>query len=198
MLSMSGHKFYGPNGVGALFLKKGTKIVPLIDGGGQEKNRRAGTENVAGIVGMAKAAELAEKRMLKGEEVKIIKLRDKLITGVMKNIGHVRLNGHPARRLPGNINLCFEFIEGESMLLSLDMKGVAASSGSACTSGSLEASHVLLAIGLPPEIAHGSLRLTLGKENTEEDVDCVVNVLPGIIKKLRELSPFQGKWEGIN
>jgi len=198
MLSMSGHKFYGPNGVGALFLKKGTKIVPLIDGGGQEKNRRAGTENVAGIVGMAKAAELAEKRMLKGEEVKIIKLRDKLITGVMKNIEHVRLNGHPTRRLPGNINLCFEFIEGESMLLSLDMKGVAASSGSACTSGSLEASHVLLAIGLPPEIAHGSLRLTLGKENTEEDVNYVVNVLPGIIKKLRELSPFQGKWEGIN
>jgi len=198
MLSMSGHKFYGPNGVGALFLKKGTKIVPLIDGGGQEKNRRAGTENVAGIVGMAKAAELAEKRMLKGEEVKIIKLRDKLITGVMNNIEHVRLNGHPTRRLPGNINLCFEFIEGESMLLSLDMKGVAASSGSACTSGSLEASHVLLAIGLPPEIAHGSLRLTLGKENTEEDVNYVVNVLPGIIKKLRELSPFQGKWEGIN
>ena len=198
ILSMSGHKFYGPNGVGALFLKKGTKIVPLIDGGGQEKNRRAGTENVAGIVGMAKAAELAEKRMLKGEEVKIIKLRDKLITGVMNNIEHVRLNGHPTRRLPGNINLCFEFIEGESMLLSLDMKGVAASSGSACTSGSLEASHVLLAIGLPPEIAHGSLRLTLGKENTEEDVNYVVNVLPGIIKKLRELSPFQGKWEGIN
>ena len=198
MLSMSGHKFYGPNGVGVLFLKKGTKIVPLIDGGGQEKNRRAGTENVAGIVGMAKAAELAEKRMLEGEEVKTIKLRDRLIEGILKNIEHVRLNGHPVRRLPGNVNLCFEFIEGESMLLSLDMKGVAASSGSACTSGSLEASHVLLAIGLAPEIAHGSLRLTLGKENTEEDIDYVIEILPTIIKKLRKLSPFQGKWEGIN
>ena len=197
LLTMSGHKLYGPNGVGALFIKKGTKIVPLIDGGGQEKNRRAGTENVAGIVGMGKAAELAEKRMFEGEEVKISKLRDKLIEGIMKKVKHVRLNGHPTMRLPGNINLCFEFIEGESMLLSLDMKGVAASSGSACTSGSLEASHVLLAIGLAPEIAHGSLRLSLGKENTEEDVNYVVEILPGIIKKLRDLSPFQGKWKGL-
>jgi len=170
----------------------------LIDGGGQEKKRRAGTENVAGIIGMAKAVELAEKRMNEGEVEKTSKLRNKLIEGIMKNIEHVRLNGHPVRRLPGNVNLCFEFIEGESMLLSLDMKGVAASSGSACTSGSLEASHVLLAIGLAPEIAHGSLRLTLGKENTEEDIDYVVGILPGIIKKLRTLSPFQGKWEGIN
>ena len=178
-------------------LKKETKIVPLIDGGGQEKNRRAGTENVAGIVGMGKAAELAEKRMFEGEEVKISKLRDNLIEGIMKKVKHVRLNGHPTMRLPGNINLCFEFIEGESMLLSLDMKGVAASSGSACTSGSLEASHVLLAIGLAPEIAHGSLRLSLGKENTEEDVNYVVEILPGIIKKLRDLSPFQGKWKGL-
>jgi len=198
LLSMSGHKFYGPNGVGALYLKKGTKIESLIDGGGQEKSRRAGTENVVGIVGMGKAAELAEKRLIQGEEEKIVKMRDKLIQGTMNKIDHVRLNGHPVKRLPGNVNFCFEFIEGESMLLSLDMKGVAASSGSACTSGSLEASHVLLAIGLSPEIAHGSLRLTLGKENTEEEVDYVIDILPGIIEKLRKLSPFKGNWEGIN
>ena len=198
MLSMSGHKFYGPNGVGALYLRKGTRIVNLIDGGAQEKNRRAGTENVAGIVGLGKAAELAEKRLLQGKEVEVIKLRDKLIKGITEKIDHTHLNGHPTKRLPGNANFCFEFIEGESMLLSLDMEGVAASSGSACTSGSLTASHVLLAIGLPPEIAHGSLRLTLGKDNTEEEIDYVIEILPGIIKKLRALSPFQGNWEGLN
>ena len=197
MLSMSGHKFYGPNGVGVLYLRKGTRIVTLIDGGAQEKNRRAGTENVAGIVGLGKAAELAEKRLIQGKEVEVIKLRDKLIKGITKNIKRARLNGHPTKRLPGNANFCFEFIEGESMLLSLDIEGVAASSGSACTSGSLEASHVLLAIGLPPEIAHGSLRLTLGKDNTEEEVDYVIGILPGIIKKLRALSPFRGNWEGL-
>jgi len=197
MLSMSGHKFYGPNGVGALYLRKGTKIVNLIDGGAQEKNRRAGTENVAGIVGLGKAAELAEKRLAKGAEDSVVELRDKLIKGIMDKIKNVRLNGHPTNRLPGNANLCFEFIEGESMLLSLDMQGVAASSGSACTSGSLKASHVLLAIGLPPEIAHGSLRLTLGKDNTEEEIDYVIDILPGIIEKLRALSPFKGNWEGL-
>jgi cysteine desulfurase len=197
MLSMSGHKFYGPNGVGALYLKKGTKIINLIDGGAQEKNRRAGTENVAGIVGLGEAAELAEKRLAKGEEDRVAKLRDKLIKGIMNKIENVRLNGHPTKRLPGNANFCFEFIEGESMLLSLDMESVAASSGSACTSGSLTASHVLLAIGLPPEIAHGSLRLTLGKDNTEEEVDYVIGILPGIIEKLRALSPFKGNWEGL-
>ena len=198
MLSMSGHKFYGPNGVGALYLRKKTRIVNLIDGGSQEKNRRAGTENVAGIVGMGKAAKLAEKRLLQGKEDEVIKLRDKLIKGIAKKIDHARLNGHPTKRLPGNANFCFEFIEGESMLLSLDMEGVAASSGSACTSGSLKASHVLLAIGLPPEIAHGSLRLTLGKDNTEEEIDYIIGLLPGIIKKLRALSPFKGDWEGLN
>jgi len=198
MLSMSGHKFYGPNGVGALYLRKRTRIINLIDGGSQEKNRRAGTENVAGIVGMGKAAELAEKRLLQGKEDEVIKLRDKLIKGIAEKIDHARLNGHPTKRLPGNANFCFEFIEGESMLLSLDMEGVAASSGSACTSGSLEASHVLLAIGLPPEIAHGSLRLTLGKDNTEEEVDYIIGILPGIIEKLRALSPFKGNWEGLN
>ena len=197
MLSMSGHKFYGPNGVGALYLRKGTRIVNLIDGGAQEKNRRAGTENVAGIVGLGKAAELAEERLIQGKEKKIVRLRDKLIKGIIEKIDHTHLNGHPTKRLPGNANFCFEFIEGESMLLSLDMEGVAASSGSACTSGSLTASHVLLAIGLPPEIAHGSLRLTLGKDNTEEEIDYVIDILPGIIKKLRALSPFQGNWEGL-
>ena len=198
MLSMSGHKFYGPNGVGALYLKKGTNIISLIDGGAQEKNRRAGTENVAGIVGLGKAVELAEKRLTKGLEDRVVKLRDKLIKGIMDKIENVRLNGHPTNRLPGNANFCFEFIEGESMLLRLDMEGVAASSGSACTSGSLKASHVLLAIGLPPEIAHGSLRLTLGKDNTEEEIDYVIDILPGIIEKLRALSPFKGNWEGLN
>jgi len=197
MLSMSGHKLYGPNGVGVLYLRKSTKIDSLMDGGGQEKNRRAGTENVAGIVGIGKAAELAEKRLAQGEEDKIIKLRDKLIKEIMNKVENVRLNGHPTNRLPGNINFCFEFIEGESMLLNLDIEGVAASSGSACTSGSLEPSHVLLAIGLPPEIAHGSLRLTLGKDNTEEEVDCVIDILPQIIEKLRTLSPFKGSWEGL-
>ena len=191
MLSMSGHKFYGPNGVGALYLRKRTRIVNLIDGGSQEKNRRAGTENIAGIVGLGKATELAEKRLLQGKEDEVIKLRDKLIKGITEKIDHTRLNGHPTKRLPGNANFCFEFIEGESMLLSLDMEGVAASSGSACTSGSLEPSHVLLAIGLPPEIAHGSLRLTLGKDNTEEEVDYIIGILPGIIEKLRALSPFK-------
>ena len=198
LLSISGHKFYGPNGVGVLYLRKGTKIVTLIDGGSQEKNRRAGTENVAGIVGLGKAAELAEERLNQGKEKNILRLRDKLIKGIINKIENVRLNGHPVKRLPGNANFCFEFIEGESMLLSLDMEGIAASSGSACTSGSLTASHVLLAIGLPPEIAHGSLRLTLGKDNTEEEIDYVIDILPGIIEKLRAFSPFKGNWEGLN
>lgn len=197
MLSISGHKLYGPKGVGALYLRKGTKIVNLIDGGAQEKNRRAGTENVTGMVGLGKAVELAEKRLAGGEVDKVVKLRDKLITGIINQIENVRLNGHSTKRLPGNVNICFEFIEGESMLLNLDMKGVAASSGSACTSGSLEPSHVLLAIGLPPEIAHGSLRLTLGKDNTEEDIDYVLDILPEIIEKLRALSPFTGSWDGL-
>ncbi len=197
MLSISGHKLYGPKGVGVLYLRKGTKIVSLMDGGAQEKNRRASTENVPGIVGIGKAAELAEKRLAKGAEDRLVKLRDKLIKGIMNKIENVRLNGHPTKRLPGNVNLCFEFIEGESMLLNLDIQGVAASSGSACTSGSLEPSHVLLAIGLPPEIAHGSLRLTLGKDNTEEEIDYVIDILPGIIEKLRALSPFKGNWEGL-
>ncbi|WP_422445771.1 cysteine desulfurase NifS [Thermoanaerobacterium sp. DL9XJH110] len=189
LLSISAHKIYGPKGVGALYIRKGTRIKPFITGGGQESQRRAGTENIPGIVGFGKAAELIGKEMEEQYE-KLTYLRDKLIKGIMENIPHVRLNGHPTRRLPHNVNVCFEYIEGESLLLNLDMKGICASSGSACTSGSLEPSHVLLAIGLPHEIAHGSLRLTIGRENTEEDVDYVLEVLPEIVNKLRKMSPL--------
>lgn len=189
LLSMSSHKIYGPKGVGALYIRKGTKIKNFITGGAQESQRRAGTENVPGIVGFGKAAELIGQELAE-EKVRLTRLRDKLIKGITDNISYVRLNGHPTQRLPHNVNVCFEFIEGESLLLNLDMKGICASSGSACTSGSLEPSHVLLAIGLPHEIAHGSLRLTLGRDNTEEDVDYVLKALPGIVDKLRAMSPL--------
>jgi len=192
LLSMASHKFHGPKGVGALYVRKGVKIDSLIAGGGQERNRRAGTENVPGIVGMGKAIELAYEHLDENNE-KLIRLRDRLIKKVFENIDHVRLNGHPTKRLPGNVNLCFEYIEGESLLLSLDMEGIAASSGSACTSGSLDPSHVLLAIGLPHEIAHGSLRLTLGDFNTEEEVDYVVEKLTEIVARLRAMSPLYEK-----
>ncbi len=188
LLSMSAHKIYGPKGVGALYIRRGTKILPYMTGGAQESNRRAGTENIPGIVGFGKAAELA-KSELEEQYEKLIVLRDKLIKGIME-IPYTRLNGHPTLRLPHNVNVSFEFIEGESLLLNLDMKGICASSGSACTSGSLDPSHVLLAIGLPHEIAHGSLRLTLGRDNSEQDVDYVLEVLPGIVNKLREMSPL--------
>jgi len=192
LLSMSAHKFYGPKGVGALYIRKGVKIDSLIAGGAQERNRRAGTENVPGIVGMGKAIELAYEN-LEESNVKLIKLRDRMISKIFDRIDYVRLNGHPTNRLPGNVNVCFEFIEGESLLLSLDMEGIAASSGSACTSGSLEPSHVLLAIGLPHEIAHGSLRLSLGDFNTEEEVDYVVDKLVEIVSRLRAMSPLYEK-----
>ena len=192
LLSMSGHKLYGPKGIGALYIRKGVKINSLITGGAQERRRRAGTENVPAIVGMAKAVELAYEDLDKNNE-RLIKLRDRLINKACENIKYTRLNGHPTKRLPGNVSLCFKFIEGESMLLSLDMEGIAASSGSACTSGSLDPSHVLLAIGLPHEIAHGSLRLTLGDFNTEEEVDYVVEKLVEIVTKLREMSPLYEK-----
>lgn len=192
LLSMSAHKFYGPKGIGALYVRKGVKIDPLITGGGQERNRRAGTENVPGIVGMGKAIELAYEN-LEGKNAKLIKLRDRMINKILEKIDYVRLNGHPTNRLPGNVNVCFEFIEGESILLSLDMEGIAASSGSACTSGSLEPSHVLLAIGLSHEIAHGSVRLTLGDFNTEEEVDYVVEKLAEIVSRLRSMSPLYEK-----
>ena len=192
MLSMAAHKFYGPKGIGALYIRPGVKIDPLISGGGQERNRRAGTENVPGIVGMGKAIELAHEN-LEEHNNKLIKLRDRLIKKVFKNIDYVRLNGHPTNRLPGNINICFEFIEGESLLLSLDMEGIAGSSGSACTSGTLDPSHVLLAIGLPHEIAHGSLRLSLGDFNTEDEIDYVVEKLVEIVARLRSMSPLYEK-----
>lgn len=190
MLSMSGHKFYGPKGIGALYIKKGTKIDSLIHGGGQEQGKRAGTENVPAIVGMGKAIELAYENFDETTN-RIIELREKLINGVLSTIPHVRLNGHRKERLPGNTNFSFSFIEGESLLLMLNMKGVAGSSGSACSSGSLDPSHVLLAIGLDHGTAHGSLRLTLGAETTEEDIDYVLGILPGIVEKLREMSPLK-------
>jgi len=192
LLSMSAHKFYGPKGIGVLYIRKGVKIDPLITGGAQERNRRAGTENVPGIVGMGKAIELAYDN-LEESNARLIKLRDRLINKILDRIDYVRLNGHPTNRLPGNVNVCFEFIEGESLLLSLDMEGIAASSGSACTSGSLEPSHVLLAIGLPHEIAHGSLRLSLGDFNTEEEIDYVVDKLVEIVSRLRAMSPLYEK-----
>lgn len=189
LLSMSAHKFYGPKGVGALYVRKGVKLVPLIYGGGQEHNRRAGTENVAGIVGMAKALSLANSE-LEQNMTRISALRDYLIDNLLSGFEHVRLNGDRNRRLPGNVNFSFEFLEGESLLLNLDLKGIAASSGSACTSGSLEPSHVLLAMGICHEIAHGSLRLTLGKSTTKEEIDYLLEVLPEIVTKLRAMSPI--------
>jgi cysteine desulfurase len=189
LLSMAAHKFYGPKGVGALYVRKGIKLEPLIYGGGQERNRRAGTENIAGIVGMAKALSLANAELAQSQK-RIGALRDYLIDKVLSGFEYVRLNGDRYRRLPGNANFSFEYIEGESLLLNLDLKGIAASSGSACTSGSLEPSHVLLAMGLCHEIAHGSLRLSLGKSTTKEEIDYLLEVLPGIVAKLRAMSPL--------
>jgi len=190
LLSMSAHKLYGPKGVGALYIRKGTRIVPFIYGGGQENNRRASTENVPGIVGFGAAAELALEELRSGAEAKLIPLREKLIKGIFEKIPEVQLNGHPTLRLPNNVNVSVKYIEGESMLLNLDIQGVAASTGSACSSGSLEPSHVLMAIGLSHEQAHGSLRFSLGKYTSEEEIDYVLAVLPGIVKKLREISPL--------
>ncbi|MGG7214040.1 cysteine desulfurase NifS [Clostridium nigeriense] len=191
LLSLAGHKIYGPKGIGALYIRKGVRIDNLIHGGGQERARRAGTENTASIVGLGKAIELATDN-LEEHNKRLTILRDKLIDGLLK-VPHTRLNGPRGdKRLPGNSNITFEFIEGESILLSLDFEGVCASSGSACTSGSLDPSHVLLAIGLPHELAHGSLRLTLGDGSTEEDVDYVLEVVPPIIERLRNMSPL---WE---
>jgi cysteine desulfurase len=187
LLSMSAHKIYGPKGVGALYIRKGTFVEPQLHGGGHERNLRSSTENVPGIVGFGKAAGLAKERL--PQEEALAKLRDSLVRGVLE-IKDSYLNGHPTKRLPNNANFRFSYIEGESMILNLDMKGVAASTGSACSSTSLEPSHVLLAIGLKPEESHGSLRLTLGHENTQEDVDYVVSVLPEIVNKLRMISPL--------
>lgn len=192
MLSVSGHKIHAQKGVGLLYVKKGVVLPNLIDGGAQERGKRAGTENIAGIVGLAKAMEIASQNIEeRGERTKI--LRDKLIDNILK-IDRTRLNGDREQRLPGNVNISIEGIEGESLLLSLDMYGICASSGSACTSGSLDPSHVLLAIGLCHEVAHGSLRISLSDENTMEDVDRILEVLPGIVERLRSMSPL---WEKI-
>jgi cysteine desulfurase len=192
LLSISAHKLYGPKGVGALYVRKGTRITSFLHGGAQENNRRASTENVPGIVGFGVAAELAMKEM-QAEEVRLKRLRDKLINELLQRISNIRLNGHPLERLANNVNLSVEFIEGESMLLNLDLLGVAASSGSACTSGSLDPSHVLLALGLKHEIAHGSLRFTLGKQTTEAEIDYLIQELPKIVEKLRQMSPLWRK-----
>ena len=188
MLALSGHKINAPKGIGALYIKNGTRIKSLIDGGGQERGRRAGTENVPYIVGLARALEIAVARIPELERVRM--MRDRLIDGILSTIPHSRLNGSREKRLPGNVNIAFEFIEGESLVLLLDSAGIAASTGSACSTASLEPSHVLLAIGLPHEKAHGSLRLSISHETTEEDVDYILEKLPPIVERLRAMSPL--------
>ena len=197
MLSASGHKFNGPKGIGFMYIRKGVKIRSFIHGGSQERSRRAGTHNVPGIVGMAKAASLAVEQMNERRAYET-KLRDHLIERVLNEIPYVRLNGHRTNRLPNNANFCFRFIEGESMLILLDQNGICGSSGSACTSGSLDPSHVLLAIGLPHEIAHGSLRLTLSEKTTMEDIDFTVDKLKEIIERLRSMSPLYADFVAKN
>lgn len=196
LLSISSHKLYGPKGVGALYIKKGTRIAPFLRGGGQERNRRATTENVPGIVGFGKACELA--RLELDARIKhLLPLRDKLLKGIMARIPDVLLNGHPDKRLPKNVDVTVKYVEGESMLLNLDMAGIAVSTGSACSSGSLEPSHVLIATGISPELAHGSVRFTLGRSTTEADIDYVLEVFPKIVEKLRKMSPLgRGKGKG--
>ncbi len=193
LLSMSAHKFHGPKGVGALYIRKGVQIENLIHGGAQESGKRATTENVAGIVGMAAALSDATAHM-EEKTKRITYLRDKLINGIEKSIPYCRLNGHREKRLPNNVSFCFRYIEGESLLLSLDIKGFVVSSGSACTSGSLDPSHVLLAIGLPHEIAHGSMRATLSEFTTEEEIDEFIKTLGPIVQRLRDMSPL---YEGV-
>lgn len=189
MLSISSHKIYGPKGVGALFVREGIKLQPVLHGGGHETGLRSGTENIPGIVGLGKACELAQKRMQK-DVTHMKNLRNKLITGVLQEIEESHLNGHPEYRLVNNAHFRFKAIEGESLIMSLDEKGIAASTGSACSSKKLQPSHVLLAIGLTPVDAHGSLRLTLGWENTKEEIDYVLQVLPEVVTRLREISPL--------
>jgi cysteine desulfurase len=191
LLSLSGHKFYGPKGIGALYVRKGVQIDPLVHGGYHERNRRAGTENVPGIIGLGKATEIAHLEIAENER-KVRSFRDTLERGIVECIPEVTVNGHPEKRLYNTLSVCLKGIEGESILLSLDFEGIYASSGSACSSGSLDPSHVLLATGIAPDVAHGSLRLSLNKFNTEEDVDAVLKVLPMIAEKLRNMSPFWG------
>jgi len=189
LLSLSGHKFYGPKGVGALYVRKGTKITPMQVGGHHEKNRRAGTENVPAIAGIGKAAELADKNIAREAE-RVRGLRDRLHDGIEKNIKEVKLNGHPTERLPNTCNISFEYLEGESIILNLDMEGVAVSTGSACTSGSLEPSHVLTSMGVSPQTAQGSIRFSLGRTSTAEEIDYVLKILSPIIERLRKMSPL--------
>lgn len=191
MLSLSGHKIHAPKGIGMLFIRRGVVIEKLIDGGGQERRQRGGTENLPYIVGLARALEIARDKL--PDNTRVAKMRDRLIDELTK-IPYSKLNGHRTRRLPGNVNIGFEFIEGESMLLWLDISGICASTGSACSSASLEASHVLLAMGVPHEKAHGSLRLSISHETTDEDVDYIIETLPAIVKRLREMSPL---WENV-
>ena len=189
MLSMSGHKFHGPKGIGALYIRKGVRIDTYMHGGAQERGQRAGTENLAGIVGIGKAIELATQNLAANAK-RLTALRDRMIDGILAAIPECRLNGHRTERLPNNVNVSVRYIEGEALLLRLDLAGISGSSGSACTSGSLDPSHVLLAIGLPHEIAHGSLRLSLGTDSTDADVDAVLTELPKIVKLLRDMSPL--------
>jgi cysteine desulfurase len=189
MLSMSAHKFYGPKGVGALYIRKGTRLVSFMHGGGQERNRRASTENVPGIVGMGKAVELAMEE-IDAEATRITRLRDKLIKDLFDRIDPLRLNGHPQKRLPNNVNISIAFVEGEAICLNLDVEGICASTGSACSSGSLEPSHVMLALKLPPEEMRSSIRFSLGKWTTDEEIEYVLDVLPRIVNKLRAMSPL--------
>jgi len=189
LLSTSAHKLYGPKGVGALYIRRGTRITSFLHGGQQEQGRRATTENVPGIVGFGQAAELARAEM-DAEAVRITALRDRLLNGLLERIDHIRLNGHPTSRLPNNVNIAVEFVEGESMCLNLDLEGICSSTGSACSSASAEPSHVLMAIGVPAQLAHGSLRFSLGKWTTDEDIDRVLEVLPRVVKKLRAMSPL--------
>jgi cysteine desulfurase len=192
LLSMSGHKIYGPKGVGLLYVKRGTALKPLVFGGGHERNRRAGTENLAGIVGLAKAVELVT-RDIEGHNGRMSALRDKLEKGLASSVSHIQVNGDVSRRVSSTSNISFEFVEGESLLLSLDMEGIAVSSGSACSSGSMDPSHVLLAMGVSPEIAQGSLRISLGRDTKDEDIDYVLEVLPRIVERMRSMSPlFKG------
>ena len=191
-LSASAHKLYGPKGIGLLYVRKGVRIMPYLHGGEQERRLRASTENVPGIVGFGKAVELAEKERTERNRHLVI-MRDKLIKGVLEKMDDTQLNGHPQLRLPNNANLSVKYIEGESMLLNLDLEGIAASTGSACSSGSLESSHVIKAIGVDPELAHSSLRFSLGRLNTDEDIDFLLEVLPRIVKKLRAMSPLYKK-----
>jgi len=189
LLSLSAHKLYGPKGVGALYVRKGAKLTPFMHGGEQERRRRASTENVPGIVGLGKAVELAWQEMSEEAE-QLTRLRDRLVKGFLEQIDHIHLNGHPRMRLPNNVNVCVDFVEGESMVLNLDLEGICVSTGSACSSASLEPSYVLLAIGILPQQAHGSLRLTSGKWTTEEEIRRVLEVLPRIVAKLRAMSPL--------